>query len=127
MGFMDKMKGMQQQAQDAMSNAGGMQQGAGGGDMAAQAAYAQLAQKLQAGGVEAPGTLNTMQDTGETDPGGSHKIQFAVTIAPSGGEPYPATISQYMLPAQLEGMSEGGAITVKFDPDNPQMALIYGW
>jgi hypothetical protein len=68
-----------------------------------------------------------MQDTGETDPGGSHKIQFAVTIAPSGGEPYEATISQYMLPAQLEGMSEGGAITVKFDPDNPQMALIYGW
>jgi hypothetical protein len=127
MGFMDKMKGMQQQAQDAMSNAGGMQQGMGGGDMAAQAAYAQLAQKLQAGGVEAPGTLNTMQDTGETDPGGSHKIQFAVTIAPSGGEPYEATISQYMLPAQLEGMSEGGAITVKFDPDNPQMALIYGW
>jgi hypothetical protein len=127
MGFMDKMKGMQQQAQDAMSDAGGMQQGMGGGDMAAQAAYAQLAQKLQAGGVEAPGTLNTMQDTGETDPGGSHKIQFAVTIAPSGGEPYEATISQYMLPAQLEGMSEGGAITVKFDPDNPQMALIYGW
>jgi hypothetical protein len=124
---MDKMKGMQQQAQDAMSDAGGMQQGMGGGDMAAQAAYAQLAQKLQAGGVEAPGTLNTMQDTGETDPGGSHKIQFAVTIAPSGGEPYEATISQYMLPAQLEGMSEGGAITVKFDPDNPQMALIYGW
>jgi hypothetical protein len=118
---------MQQQAQDAMSNAGGMQQGMGGGDMAAQAAYAQLAQKLQAGGVEAPGTLNTMQDTGEADPGGSHKIQFAVTIAPSGGEPYQATISQYMLPAQLEGMSEGGAITVKFDPDNPQMALIYGW
>jgi hypothetical protein len=127
MGFMDKMKGMQQQAQDSMSNAGGMQQGMGGGDMAAQAAYAQLAQKLQAGGVEAPGTLNTMQDTGETDPGGSHKIDFAVTIAPSGGEPYQATISQYMLPAQLEGMSEGGAITVKFDPDNPQMALIYGW
>jgi hypothetical protein len=127
MGFMDKMKGMQQQAQDAMANSGGMQGAMGGGDMAAQAAYAQLAQKLGAAGVEAPGTLNTMTDTGETDPGGSHKVEFAVTIAPSGGEPYQATISQYMLPAQLEGMSEGGAITVKFDPDNPQMALIYGW
>jgi hypothetical protein len=118
MGFMDKMKGMQQQAQDAMANSGGMQGAMGGGDMAAQAAYAQLAQKLGAAGVT---------DTGETDPGGSHKVDFAVTIAPSGGEAYQATISQYMLPAQLEGMSEGGAITVKFDPDNPQMALIYGW
>lgn len=32
-----------------------------------------------------------------------------------------------MLPAQLEGLAVGGAITVKYDPDNPQMALIYGW
>ena len=68
---MDKMKGMQQQAQDAVSNAGGMQQGMGGGDMAAQAAYAQLAQKLQASGVEAPGTVQAIRDTGETDPGGA--------------------------------------------------------
>jgi hypothetical protein len=127
MGFRDKMKGMQQQAQDAMSNAGGMQQGMGGGDMAAQAAYAQLAQKLQAGGVEAPGTVNAIRPTGQTDMGGGQQVEFEVTIAPSGGEPYQATISQSMLPAQLEGIAEGAAITVKFDPDNPQMALIYGW
>ena len=127
MGFMDKMKGMQQQAQDAMSNAGGMQQATGGGDMAAQAAYAQLAQKLGAAGVEAPGTANAIRPTGETDMGGGQKVEFDVTIAPTGGGPYQTTISQSMLPAQLEGISEGGAITVKYDPDNPQMALIYGW
>jgi hypothetical protein len=127
MGFMDKMKGMQQQAQDAMSSTGGMQQSMGGGDMAAQAAYAQLAQKLQAGGVEAPGTLQAIRDTGETDAGGGKRTEFDVTITPAGGEAYQCTISQYMLPAQLEGLSEGGAITVKYDPDNPQMALIYGW
>ena len=59
--------------------------------------------------------------------GGGQQVEFDVTIAPSGGEPYQATISQSMLPAQLEGIAEGAAITVKFDPDNPQMALIYGW
>jgi hypothetical protein len=127
MGFMDKMKGMQQQAQDAMSNAGATQQGMGGGDMAGQAAYAQLAQKLQAAGVEAPGTVNAIRPTGQTDIGGGQQVEFDVTITPSGGEPYQATISQSMLPAQLEGLSEGGAITVKYDPENPQMALIYGW
>jgi hypothetical protein len=127
MGFMDKMKGMQQQAQDAMSNTGGMSGAMGGGDMAAQAAYAQLSQKLAAAGVEAPGTVNAIRPTGQTDMGGGQQVEFDVTIAPSGGEPYQATISQSMLPAQLEGISEGGAITVKFDPDNPQMALIYGW
>jgi hypothetical protein len=127
MGFMDKMKGMQQQAQDAMSNTGGMQQGMGGGDTAGQAAYAQLAQKLQAGGVEAPGTVNAIRPTGQTDMGGGQQVEFAVTITPSGGEAYQTTISQSMLPAQLEGIAEGAAITVKYDPDNPQMALIYGW
>jgi hypothetical protein len=127
MGFMDKMKGMQQQAQDAMSNTGGMSGAMGGGDMAAHAAYAQLSQKLAAAGVEAPGTVNAIRPTGQTDMGGGQQVEFDVTIAPSGGEPYQATISQSMLPAQLEGISEGGAITVKFDPDNPQMALIYGW
>ena len=95
--------------------------------MAAQAAYAQLAQKLQAAGVEAPGTVNAIRPTGQTDMGGGQQVEFDVTIAPSGGEPYQATISQSMLPAQLEGIAEGAAITVKFDPDNPQMALIYGW
>jgi hypothetical protein len=127
MGFMDKMKGMQQQAQDAMSNTGGVSGAMGGGDMAAQAAYAQLSQKLAAAGVEAPGTVNAIRPTGQTDMGGGQQVEFDVTIAPNGGEPYQATISQSMLPAQLEGISEGGAITVKFDPDNPQMALIYGW
>ena len=127
MGFMDKMKGAQQQAQDAMSNAGGMQQATGGGDMAAQAAYAQLAQKLQAAGVEAPGTVQAIRDTGETDVGGGKRTEFDVTITPNGGEPYQCTVSQYMLPAQLEGLAVGGAITVKYDPDNPQMALIFGW
>ena len=32
-----------------------------------------------------------------------------------------------MLPAQMEGLSEGQAITVKYDPDAPAVALIYGW
>ena len=127
MGFMDKMKGMQQQAQDAMSNTGGMPGAMGGGDMAAQAAYAQLSQKLQASGVEAPGTVQAIRDTGETDPGGGKKTEFDVTITPNGGEAYQTTISQSMLPAQLEGLAVGGAITVKYDPDNPQIALIYGW
>jgi hypothetical protein len=54
-------------------------------------------------------------------------VDFDVSIRPANGEPYQTTISQSMLPAQLEGISEGAAITVKYDPDAPVMALIYGW
>jgi hypothetical protein len=99
----------------------------GMGNMGDQAAYAQLAQKLKASGVEAPGTIVALRDTGERDMGGGQKTQVDVTISPTGGSPYNTTITQSFLPAQLEGLSEGHSIKVKYDPDNPSAALIYGW
>ena len=139
MGLFDRMKDAQQQAQDAMAQAGGAQQqvpgglsGMGdmssmGGDMAAQAAYAQKAQKLQAQGIEAPGQVHAIRQTGVTDPGGGLQTDFDVTITPAGGAAYQTTIRQSMLPAMLEEISEGAAITVKYDPDDQTQALIYGW
>jgi hypothetical protein len=134
MGFLNRMKDAQRQAQEAMAQAGAAQQQAPGGmpgmsgtDMAAQAAYAQKAQKLHAQGVEASGQVHAIRQTGTTDPGGGIETDFDVTITPSGGAPYQTTIRQSMLPAQLEGISEGAAITVKYDPDDPSQALIYGW
>jgi hypothetical protein len=99
----------------------------GMGDMAAQAAYAQRAQKLAQSGVEAPGVIHAIRPTGQTDMGGGQQTEIDVTYRPEGGEPFQTTISQSMLPAQLEELSEGKQITVKFDPDAPATALIYGW
>jgi hypothetical protein len=119
------IKDARQQAAGVMG-AGGLSGVVGGGDIAAQAAYAQLANKLGQVGVEAPGVIHAIRP-GESELGGSQKVEFGVTIKPSGGEPYETTITQSMLPAQLEGISEGAAITVKYDPDSPTSALIYGW
>jgi hypothetical protein len=126
MGLLDRVKTAQQQAAGAMAGAGG----AGamtGGDMAAQAAAAQLANKLGAQGVEAPGVIRAIRPTGETDLGGGQRTELDVTIAPADGSPYQTTVSQSFLPAQLEGLTLGSAVTVKYDPDNPSAALIYGW
>ena len=127
MGLLDRVKTAQQQAAGAMAGAGGMGGMMGGGDMAEQAAYAQLANKLGSQGVEAPAVVQAMRPTGETDMGGGQKTEVDVTIAPAAGSPYQTTIKQSFLPAQLEGLSAGSAITVKYDPDNPAAALIYGW
>jgi hypothetical protein len=127
MGLLDRVKTAQQQAAGAMAGAGGAGGMMGGGDMAAQAAYAQLANKLGAQGVEAPGVIRAIRATGETDMGGGQKTEVDVTIAPADGSAYETTITQSFLPAQLEGLSEGGAISVKYDPDNPPAALIYSW
>jgi hypothetical protein len=50
-----------------------------------------------------------------------------VTIAPAGAAPYQTTIRQGMLPAQMEGISQGMAFTAKYDPDNPAGAILYSW
>ncbi|HEX8121856.1 MAG TPA: DUF3592 domain-containing protein [Solirubrobacteraceae bacterium] len=127
---MDRMKGAQAQAKEAMGNAGGMggmMGGAGGMDMGAQAAEAQKMQKIAQAGVEAPGVIHAIRPSGQTEFGGGQKVDFDVSIRPAAGDPFQTTITQSMLPAQMEGMSEGMPITVKYDPDAPAVALIYGW
>ena len=131
MGFMDKIKNAQAQAQEAMGGAGqapgGMPPGMGGTDMGAQAAQAQMYQKLAQVGVEAPGVIHTIRPSGQTDMSGGQQVEFDVSIKPATGDPYQTTISQSMLPAQMEDLSEGKSITVKYDPDSPTSALLYSW
>jgi len=131
-GLFDKIKDAQAQAQEAMASSQGAPAapmgGQGmGGDMSSQVAYAQLMQKLAQSGVEAPGVIHSIRPSGQTDIGGGQQVDFDVSIKPAEGEPYQATISQSMLPAQMEGLSEGQAITVKYDPDAPVMAIIHSW
>jgi hypothetical protein len=125
LGLFKNIKDMQQQAQESMGGGQGMQSAMG--DMQAQAAYAQLSQKLNASGVQADGVVPSIRPTGETDMGGSQKVDFDVSIRPEGGDPYQTTIQQYMLPAMLEEIKEGAQISVKYDPDSPTSAMIFGW
>jgi len=131
MGFFDKIKDAQQQAQEAMANAGGGAGAAGmpgmGGDMAAQIEYRDRVMKLNASGVEAPATIDAIRPTGATDVGGGQEIDFDITITPAGGTPYPATVRQHVLPAQLETLSPGQSVTARYDPENPTSAMLSSW
>jgi hypothetical protein len=126
-GFLKNMKDAQQQAQDAMQQGQGMGQQMGGGDMAAQAAESAKMQKIAQAGVEAPGVIHTIRPSGQTDLSGGQRVDFDVSIRPASGDPYQTTINQAILPAQMEGLSEGQAITVRYDPDAPTSAIIYSW
>jgi hypothetical protein len=112
MGFMDKLKGL----------AGG----GGGGGMGAQKEYANLANSLKTNGVEAPGTIVSMGEPGPEQFGGGRWCDVQVKITPADGAPYDATIHQSFLQAQLDGMSVGGTVKVKYDPADQTKALIYG-
>lgn len=129
MGLFGKLKDAQQQAAQAAQGTGGLKGMAGGlgGDMTAQVEYAQRAQKLGREGVEAPAVVEAIRPTGQTELGGSQVVDFDLTITPAQGRPYATSISQSMLPAQLETLSQGARVEVKYDPDDPMKALIYSW
>ncbi len=117
---------------DAMSAAQGAAQMPGGmpdmGNMQApDPAYVAMVNKIGQSGVEAPGDLHAIRATGSPDISGATEHEFDVTVKPSGGSPYDTTIKQSMLPMQMQGLSEGKAVTVKYDPDNPKNALLTSW
>jgi hypothetical protein len=122
LGFLKNMRDMQSQGQEMMQ-----QQAAAGPSTGEGVAYAQMAQKLYASGVDASAVVHAIRPTGQTDVGGGQWTEFDVSIKKPDGELFQTTIKQAMLPAQLEEIHEGGAITVKYDAESPTMALIYGW
>jgi hypothetical protein len=127
MGLFSRVKDAQQQASQAMAGAGGMKGMMGGGDISAQVAHARLVNKLRDSGVEAPGVIGALRPTGATAFGGGQKTEVDATITRADGQAYQTTITQSFLPAQLETLSAGTSIKVKYDPDNPSAAIIYGW
>jgi len=109
MGFMDKLKGTAQQA----VNPGGMKN------------ERDKIMRINEAGVETPATVVSMKETG-TQLGGGHQIEFELTVHPAGGEDYSVSMEQSMHDATLQGIVEGGNVTVKVDPDDPQSLMVWG-
>jgi len=126
-GLFKDAKNKMQGAMSAAQMPGGMQMPDMGSMQAPDPAYVAMVNKIGQSGVEAPGKLNAMRATGTADISGATPHEFDVTITPGGGSAYDTTIKQSMLPMQMQGLSEGKAITVKYDPDNPQNALLHSW
>ena len=114
MGFLDKMKQGMETAGQAMQM-----------PTAEDAQYAQLAQRLNAGGVSTPATITSITPTGRTDAGGMGAwYTVAVSVQPPGGTPYDATFTQSLIEGQLSGMAPGSRINVKVDPGDPTAMLM---
>ena len=140
MGMLDRMKNASQQAKDALAGVStipgmptGMPTGMPAGvptgmpaDMEEKMRYRDLVAKLKASGVEAPAVIDTIR-RGQTDPiSGSISTELDITIKPVQGNAYAATVKQAMLPAWLDTLSQGSTVSVKYDPDSPTAAIIYG-
>ena len=115
MGFMDKFKDMAQQAQEGAAkitpNAGDM-------------GYAQLANKLVQTGIDCTAEIKSAAPTGQTDMGGP---QYAFEVHVEGnGDPYDATVTQYVPEAMTSSYAPGTRWQAKADPADRTQLLLYG-
>jgi hypothetical protein len=109
MGFMDKLKGTAKQA----VNPGG------------QMKERDKITKINASGVDATATVDSMQEVG-SQIGGGHQIDFELTVHPASGGDYAVATSQSMHEVSLKGVEQGATVQVKVDPDDPQSLLVWG-
>jgi hypothetical protein len=109
MGFMDKLKGT---AKQAVSPGGQMKE-------------RDKIQKINASGIDATATVDSMEKVG-SQLGGGQQIDFQLTVHPAGGADYAVATSQSMHEQALTGVEQGGTVAVKIDPDDPQSLLVWG-
>jgi hypothetical protein len=117
---MDQYKDMAQQAQQAMQSGGGM------GDTAELMKMQERYNKLAQSGIERKGRIISRAETGRADVGGSPEYEFKLEITPEGGDPYEATVLQFIHPQNVEHFPEGKELTVKVDPEDPTNAVLWG-
>jgi len=117
MGFMDRLKGVAESAQAATNKVG---VGASRGQMD----LANRAQKLTKVGVDTPAHIDAMESTGNTDKPGGTEYNITLTVSPAAGAAYPATMNQYIYPSNP--FAVGDNVTVKVDPDDPNVMMIFG-
>ena len=121
MGFMDKMKGAMDQAQEASKKMGSTM---GAGMSPATAGYAQLANKLAQAGVTCTAEVVAVSETGVQDMSGK---QYSIDVKVEGnGEPYDATVEQFIVEEMASSYSPGSRWQAKADPDDRSRLLLYG-
>ena len=117
MGFMDRFKGA---AESVQAKTAGM----GIGASAEQIELANRAQKLRSAGIETPAHIDGMTATGNTDTPGGTEYNITLTVSPAGGDSYQVTTNQYIYPSNP--FTDGENVTVKVDPDDPNVLMIFG-
>ena len=116
MGFLDRVKHAALSAQAVPSKIGV-------GPTAEQMELAYRARKLVKAGVDTPAHIDAMTSTGNTDATGA-EYMITLTVKPAGGDPYEVTTNQYMYPSAP--FSEGEDVTVKVDPSDSNVVMIFG-
>jgi hypothetical protein len=116
MGFLDRLKGTTESAPATTSKVG----------LGPSPDHIDLKNRfkwLRSSGVNAPAHIDSMTSTGISDKPGGTEYMITLTVSPDGGEAYAVTTNQYVYPDAP--FSEGDDVTVRVDPDDRDLVMIF--
>ncbi len=109
MGFLDKLKGTAKQAMDPRGQMGERDK----------------IMRISKSGIDGRATVNAMRELG-SQLGGGREVEFDLTVQGADGGSYAVTTRQSIHEQALAGISQGGQVVVKIDPEDPQSLLVWG-
>jgi hypothetical protein len=122
MGLMDNIKKAQEMAQQ-----GGQQGGAGAmSPSAGDAEYANLAMKLNQGGLPGVATISSITESGAGSDPVNKAYDIGVSVALENGQSYDTTVHQYLTQDAVNAYQPGGKFQIKADPDDTSKVMLYG-
>jgi hypothetical protein len=122
MGLMDNIKKAQEMAQQAAQTGGQGTASPAAGD----AEYANLAMKLNQGGLPGVATINSIDESGAGSDPVNKAYDIGVSVELEGGQSYDTTIHQYLTADAVNAYQPGGRFQIKADPDDTSKVMIYG-
>jgi hypothetical protein len=122
MGLMDNIKKAQEMAQQAVQQGGAGQMSPSAGD----AEYANLAMKLNQGGLPGVATINSIDESGAGSDPVNKAYHIGVSVALEDGETYDTTVHQYLTQDAVNAYQPGGKFQIKADPDDKTKVMLYG-
>lgn len=126
MGLMDKFKDAQEQAAQAAQGAMGGGMGGAMSPSAGDVEYAQLAQKLNQGGVAGVATINSITESGAGSDPINKAYDIGVSVELETGQNYDTVVHQYLTADAVNAYQPGGRFQIKADPDDVSKVMLYG-
>jgi hypothetical protein len=121
MGLMDNIKKAQEMAQQA-AQGGANTANPSAGDVE----YANLAMKLNQGGLAGTATINSVTESGEGSDPVNKAYDIAVSVELEDGQSYDTTVHQYLTQDAVNAYQPGKKFQIKADPDDTSKVMLYG-
>ena len=128
MGLMDNIKNAQDMAKQAQEMAA-QQGGVPGGAMpdAEDMEIAQMMQRISANGIKGTAKIESVSETGKTDPGGGKQFAIGVEVTKEGDDtPYKATFKQNLTQDGIDAYQPGVSCECRLDPQDQSKGVLWG-